>query len=174
MSEIIPYKIQQIVDNGKVVQMSLAEDVELEQVSQKQLIMEAVAKKLDPETKEQVTPLLEAILQSQPTIKMKSYEQLIQKLEQRISELENRLQTLLDKVETGEYYGPVVGTESTTKSYSISFDGVASSIYDESITTEVSGAVFLETLGSLKDTSKFRVTGGEIFVGENIYDIVKV
>ena len=45
MSEIIPYRIQQIVDNGKVVQMSLAEDVELEQVSQKQLIMEAVAKK---------------------------------------------------------------------------------------------------------------------------------
>jgi len=75
MSEIIPYKIQQIVDNGKVVQMSLAEDVELEQVSQKQLIMEAVAKKLDPETKEQVTPLLEAILQAQPTIKMKSYQQ---------------------------------------------------------------------------------------------------
>ncbi len=75
MSEIIPYKIQQIVDNGKVVQMSLAEDVELEPVSQKQLIMEAVAKKLDPETKEQVVPLLEAILQAQPTIKMKSYQQ---------------------------------------------------------------------------------------------------
>ena len=75
MSEIIPYRIQQIVDNGKVVQMSLAEDVELEPVSQKQLIMEAVAKKLDPETKEQVTPLLEAILQAQPTIKMKSYQQ---------------------------------------------------------------------------------------------------
>ncbi len=55
--------------------MSLAEDVELEQVSQKQLIMEAVAKKLDPETKEQVTPLLEAILQAQPTIKVKSYQQ---------------------------------------------------------------------------------------------------
>jgi len=36
----------------------------------------------------------------------------------------------------------------------------------------VSGEVFLETLGSFKDTSKFRVTGGEIFVGENIYDIV--
>jgi len=75
MSEIIPYRIQQIVDNGKIVQMSLTEDVELEQISQKQLIMEAVAKKLDPETKEQVTPLLEAILQAQPTIKMKSYQQ---------------------------------------------------------------------------------------------------
>jgi phage-related protein len=37
--------------------------------------MDSVAKKLDPEVKEQVQPLLEAILQAQPTIKIKSYEQ---------------------------------------------------------------------------------------------------
>jgi phage-related protein len=36
--------------------------------------MESVAKKLDPEMKEQVTPILEAILQAQPTIKVKSYQ----------------------------------------------------------------------------------------------------
>ena len=74
MSEIIPYRINQIVDNGQIVQISLAEDVQLEPVSQKQLIMESVAKKLDPELKEQVTPLLEAILQAQPTIRLKSYQ----------------------------------------------------------------------------------------------------
>ena len=34
-----------------------------------------VAKKLDAETKNQVMPLLEAILQAQPTIKLKSYAQ---------------------------------------------------------------------------------------------------
>jgi phage-related protein len=44
-------------------------------MSQKQLIMDSVAKKLDPELREQVQPLLEAILQAQPTIKIKSYEQ---------------------------------------------------------------------------------------------------
>lgn len=54
--------------------MSLAEDVLTEPISQKQLIMESVAKNLDQETKEQVTPLLEAILQGQPTIKIKSYQ----------------------------------------------------------------------------------------------------
>jgi len=75
MSEIIGYKIQQIVDNGQAIQMSLAEDVQTEPVSQKQLIMENVSKKLDQETKEQVMPLLEAMLQAQPTIKMKSYAQ---------------------------------------------------------------------------------------------------
>src|SRR3989338_4452977 len=75
MSEIVSYVVQQIVDNGNIVQLSLAEDVQLEPVSQKQLIMDSVSKKLDPELKEQITPLLEAILQAQPTIKLKSYQQ---------------------------------------------------------------------------------------------------
>ena len=75
MSEIIAFRIQQINDNGQAVQMTLVEDVQTEPLSQKQLIMENVGKKLDSETKEQVMPLLEAILQAQPTIKLKSYAQ---------------------------------------------------------------------------------------------------
>ena len=75
MSEIIAYKITQIVDNGNVVQMTLVEDVQTEPLSQKQLIMENVSKKLDTDTKQQVMQLLEAILQAQPTIKLKSYAQ---------------------------------------------------------------------------------------------------
>ena len=75
MSEVIAYKITQIVDNGNIVQMTLVEDVQTEPLSQKQLIMEDVSKKLDTDTKQQVMPLLEAILQAQPTIKLKSYAQ---------------------------------------------------------------------------------------------------
>ena len=75
MSDIIPYRIQQINDNGQAVQITLVEDVQTEPLSQKQLIMENVGKKLDAETKDQVMPLLEAILQAQPTIKLKSYAQ---------------------------------------------------------------------------------------------------
>ena len=75
MSEIIGYRIQQINDNGQAVQMTLVEDVQTEPLSQKQLIMENVGIKLDSDTKEQVMPLLEAILQAQPTIKLKSYAQ---------------------------------------------------------------------------------------------------
>jgi hypothetical protein len=75
MSEIIAYRIQQVNDNGQAVQITLIEDVQTEPLSQKQLIMENVAKKLDSDTKNQVMPLLEAILQSQPTIKLKSYAQ---------------------------------------------------------------------------------------------------
>ena len=75
MSEVIGYVIKQIVDNGNAVQISLIEDVQTEPLSQKQLIMENVSKKLDTEAKEQVIPLLEAILHAQPTIKVKSYAQ---------------------------------------------------------------------------------------------------
>ncbi len=75
MSEINEFKITQIVDNTQMVQLTLIENVTTEPVSQKQLIIENVAKKLDSETKEQVMPLLEAILQAQPTINIKTYQQ---------------------------------------------------------------------------------------------------
>jgi len=75
MSEIDTYRIQQLVDNGNAVQISLVEDVQTEPLSQKQLIIENVSKKLDEETKKQVMPLLDAILQAQPTIRVKSYAQ---------------------------------------------------------------------------------------------------
>ena len=75
MSEIDTYRIQQIVDNGNAVQISLVEDVQTEPLSQKQLIIENVSKKLDEETKKQVMPLLDAIPQAQPTIRVKSYAQ---------------------------------------------------------------------------------------------------
>ena len=75
MAETDAYRIQQIVDSGNAVQISLIEDVQTEPLSQKQLIVENVAKKLDEDTKKQVMPLLEAILQAQPTIRVKSYAQ---------------------------------------------------------------------------------------------------
>ena len=75
VAEVTEYRIVQIVDNGQVVQMSLVENVQTEPISQKQLIMESVSKKLYDETKKQVFPLLDAILQAQPTIKINSYQQ---------------------------------------------------------------------------------------------------
>lgn len=75
MSEIIQYQIQQLVDNGQSVQLTLVDDVQTEPISQKQLVLEAINKKLDPELKEQIVPFIEAILQAQPTIAIKSYAQ---------------------------------------------------------------------------------------------------
>ncbi len=75
MTEINEFRVSQIVDNGQVVQLSLLENVQTENISQKQMIKESVAKNLDSETQKQVMPLLDAILQAQPTIKIKSYQQ---------------------------------------------------------------------------------------------------
>lgn len=75
MSEIVQYKIQQLIDNGQTVQITLVEDVQLEPISQKQLMLDAINKKLDPELKEQIAPVIEAILHAQPTIAVKSYAQ---------------------------------------------------------------------------------------------------
>jgi len=69
------FKVTQIMDNGQIVQLVLIENVTTEPISQKQMIMESVSKKLDSETKEQIMPLLEAILQAQPTVNIKTYQQ---------------------------------------------------------------------------------------------------
>ena len=58
MSEINEFMIQQIIDNGKNVQISLVENVNTEPISQKQMIRESVIKNIDKETKDQVMPLL--------------------------------------------------------------------------------------------------------------------
>ena len=75
MSEVVQYQIQQLVDNGQTVQLTLVEDVQTEPISQKQLMLDAINQKLDPELKDQIAPFIEAILQSQPTIAIKSYAQ---------------------------------------------------------------------------------------------------
>ncbi len=75
MPETNEFKITQIVDNGQTVQLTLIENITTEPITQKQMILENVSKRLDAETKEQVMPLLEAILQAQPTVNIKSYQQ---------------------------------------------------------------------------------------------------
>ena len=68
------FKIKQLVDNGSNVTLSLSEDVELETVSQQQMILEAVDRTVtDQEVKQQIKPLLEAILRSQPQTVIKTY-----------------------------------------------------------------------------------------------------
>ena len=68
------FKIKQLVDNGSNITLSLSEDVELETVSQQQMILEAVDRTVtDEEVKQQIKPLLGAILRSQPQTVIKTY-----------------------------------------------------------------------------------------------------
>ncbi len=98
-------------------------------------------------------------------------ERLIEQLEQKIASLEERLQTLIEKYESGEYYGNISTADTITNSYSISFEGTANSIYDETITTEMSGDLFLENQVTASNTSKFKILSGEVIIGNNLYDV---
>src|ERR671925_1084132 len=73
---IIRYKISQITDTGSSISMAISEDIELENVSQQQMMLEAIDRAItDKEVKEQIKPLLEAILRSQPQTVVKTYSQ---------------------------------------------------------------------------------------------------
>ena len=62
--------------------------------------------------------------------------------------------------------------DSMNNSFVISFEGTAYSIYDESVTTELSGKLFLENQVTKSNTSKFSIVSGEVIVGNNVYDVV--
>ena len=78
MDESVRFKITQMTDTGASVTLTLTEDVELEAVSQQQMMLEAIDRAVtDKEVKEQIRPLLEAILKSQPQTLVKSYSQTV-------------------------------------------------------------------------------------------------
>lgn len=77
-TSLIRYKINQMIDNGVNVTLSLSEDVDLESVSQQQMMLEAIDRAItDTEVKGQIKPILEAILGSQPQTVIKTYSQTI-------------------------------------------------------------------------------------------------
>ncbi len=74
----VRYKVNQLTDTGATVHLALSEDVELEQVSQQELMLEAIDRAVtDKEVKEQIKPIMEAILKSQPQTVMRSYPQIV-------------------------------------------------------------------------------------------------
>jgi hypothetical protein len=76
--ERIRYRINQMTDTGTNVNLALSEDIELEPVSQQQMMLEAIDRAVtDKEVKEQIKPILEAILRSQPQTLVKSYSQTV-------------------------------------------------------------------------------------------------
>ncbi|MEP0826563.1 MAG: hypothetical protein HRF40_13860 [Nitrososphaera sp.] len=76
--ENIRYRINQMTDTGTTVNLALSEDVELETVSQQQMMLEAIDRAVtDKEVKEQIRPILEAILRSQPQTVVRTYSQTV-------------------------------------------------------------------------------------------------
>ncbi|MBI4131623.1 MAG: hypothetical protein HY476_03940 [Nitrosarchaeum sp.] len=98
-------------------------------------------------------------------------EETILQLQQKIDQLEERLQNLLDKFETGEYFGTVINADTTPDAYSVSFDGLATSLNDDLI-YDMDGDIYLESITTGTDSFKLRITGGEILIGDTFYDFV--
>jgi len=72
------YKVNQLIDTGISITLSLSEDVELEKVSQQQQILDSIDNLVsDKDVKQQVKPFLEAILRSQPQTVVNTYSQTI-------------------------------------------------------------------------------------------------
>jgi hypothetical protein len=78
LEDLLRYRINQITDSGINVSLTLSEDLELETVSQQQLMLESIDRVItDKEVKDQVRPILEAILSSQPQTLVKTYAETI-------------------------------------------------------------------------------------------------
>jgi len=102
----------------------------------------------------------------------KTADDTVLKLQQKIDQLEQRLQDLLNKFETGKYFGPVTSADSTPDSYTATFTGTATSLDDNSLVSSVDGNIYLESLTTGNDSFKLRVTGGDILIGDTFYDFV--
>ncbi|MGC2669133.1 MAG: hypothetical protein WA220_08120 [Candidatus Nitrosopolaris sp.] len=78
LEDPLRYRINQITDSGINVSLTLSEDLELETVSQQQLMLESIDRVItDKEVRDQVRPILEAILSSQPQTLVKTYAETI-------------------------------------------------------------------------------------------------
>jgi hypothetical protein len=76
--EKVIYRINQLTETGANVSLALSEDIELERISQQQMMLEAVDRAVtDKEVKQQIKPILEAILRSQPQTVIKTYSQTV-------------------------------------------------------------------------------------------------
>ena len=74
----IRYRINQLTETGANVSLALSEDIELEPISRQQMILEAIDRVVtDKDVKQQIRPLLEAILKSQPQTLVKTYSQTV-------------------------------------------------------------------------------------------------
>jgi len=88
------------------------------------------------------------------------------------TQLEQRIQSLVEKLNRGEYHGPISQPDPVTKSYNLFFEGSATGIRDQSLTAELSGEIFLESLQTKGKVSKFKITGGDLIVGDTVYDLM--
>ena len=96
---------------------------------------------------------------------------IISKLQQEGVNIDKRLQSLLEKFDSGKYFGTIPRVEVEPKSYILSIGGSASSLYDSTL-ADFSGEIYLETLVTGDYSSKFIVTDGQLIIGDVSYEVL--
>lgn len=134
--------------------------------------VEAKLAKVQERLAEKLTKLEEKL-----TEKAKLSEERANKILERIQKetlkTDQRVQKLLDKYQSGEYFGNIKNKDTATRSFTMSFEGTAVEISDSSNVHTLSGELFLENQVTGNHVKKFRVTGGELLVGDvEVYDVV--
>lgn len=98
--------------------------------------------------------------------------EIIAELKQKLVQLEQRFQTILVKLETGTYFGNTLGGDNVTTNYQVTLDGKAAAISDASTEVDYSGELFLESIVTRDNQSKFKVTGGHIEIDGQTYEVL--
>ena len=114
----------------------------------------------------------EAKLAEREQMALERAEQLIQKLESKIQQLEQRLQNLVEKLESGEYYGNINDQVAEPKSFLLAINGSASQISNSTNQLPLDGTISLSTQVIKDNVKKLKVDGGEIWIGDQVYDVV--
>lgn len=98
--------------------------------------------------------------------------QIVAELKQRLTDLENRFQTLMIKLESGAYFGNTLGGDTVTNNYHLVLGGNAVAIPDSSTHVDYSGELFLESIITRDNQSKFKVTGGHVQIDGETYEVL--
>ena len=98
---------------------------------------------------------------------------ILEKITKETQKHDKRVQKLIDKFQNGEYFGSIKNTDKEIQSFVMTFDGTAAEIGQQSNIETLTGELFLENHLTGSNSKKFKITGGEIFVGESeVFDII--
>jgi hypothetical protein len=116
---------------------------------------------------------LETKLSEKAQISEERANKILEKIAKETQKNDKRVQKLIEKFQSGKYFGDNKNTDKETNSFTITFDGTATEIGDQSNIQILTGELFLENLLTGSNSKKFRVTGGEIFVGDSeVFDVI--
>ena len=116
---------------------------------------------------------LEETLTEKTKLSEERANKILEKIQKGTLKTDQRVQKLLDKYQSGKYFGNIENKDTVIQPFTMSFEGTAVEISDSSNIHTLSGELFLENQVTGNHVKKFRVTGGELLVGDiEVYDVI--